>query len=131
MCLSYEIDHILSSALSPPPSFSSPFLLLYHLPPYSSTSLLRKQDFHELKRLQREEMKEATEFFNKIKLSKETQERKFETELSELERRYEAESEAMGKRQKREIEKLETYHISQYKSRSKQLKSEQVGGRRM
>ena len=41
----------------------------------------RKQDFRELKQLQREEMKEATEYYNKIKLDREVLERKCETEL--------------------------------------------------
>ena len=40
----------------------------------------RKEDFRELKQLQREEMKEATEFFTKIKLDREIQEKKFEME---------------------------------------------------
>ena len=33
----------------------------------------------------------------------------------------------MNKRQKKEIEKLEAQHIQQFKNKSKQLKSEQVG----
>lgn len=40
----------------------------------------RKQDFRELKQLQREEMKEATEFYAKIKIDREIQEKKFEVE---------------------------------------------------
>ena len=40
----------------------------------------RKQDFRELKQLQREEMKEGTDFYNRIRLDKETQDKKFETE---------------------------------------------------
>lgn len=40
----------------------------------------RKQDFRELKQLQREEMKEATEFYGKIKVDREIQEKKFEIE---------------------------------------------------
>ena len=40
----------------------------------------RKQDFRELKQLQREEMKEATDFYNRIKVDKEVQDKKFETE---------------------------------------------------
>ena len=40
----------------------------------------RKQDFRELKQLQREEMKEATDFYNRIRLDKETQDKKFESE---------------------------------------------------
>lgn len=42
--------------------------------------LYRKQDFRELKQLQREEMKEATEFYAKIKVDREVQEKKFEAE---------------------------------------------------
>ena len=41
---------------------------------------LRKQDFRELKQLQREEMKEATEFYAKIKVDREVQDKKFEIE---------------------------------------------------
>lgn len=40
----------------------------------------RKQDFRELKQLQREEMKEATDFYTRIRLDKETQDKKFELE---------------------------------------------------
>lgn len=40
----------------------------------------RKQDFRELKQLQREEMKEATEFYGKIKVDRDSQDRKFEVE---------------------------------------------------
>jgi len=41
----------------------------------------RKQDFREFKQLQREEMKEATTYFNKIKAERDTQEKKFEMEV--------------------------------------------------
>ena len=40
----------------------------------------RKQDFRELKQLQREEMKEATDFYTRIRVDKEAQDRKFELE---------------------------------------------------
>lgn len=40
----------------------------------------RKQDFRELKQLQREEMKEATEFYAKIKVDREVQDKKCEGE---------------------------------------------------
>ena len=40
----------------------------------------RKQDFRELKQLQREEMKEATDFYTRIRLDKEAQDKKFELE---------------------------------------------------
>lgn len=40
----------------------------------------RKQDFRELKQLQREEMKEATEFYAKIKVDREIQEKKCDGE---------------------------------------------------
>ena len=40
----------------------------------------RKQDFREFKQLQREEMKEATDFYNRIRFDKETQDKKFEAE---------------------------------------------------
>lgn len=41
----------------------------------------RKLDFRELKQLQREEMKEATVFYNKISGEREVQDRKFEMEV--------------------------------------------------
>ena len=44
----------------------------------------------------------------------------------ELDKRYESELEVMNKRQRKEIEKLEIQHIQQFKSKSKQLKSDQV-----
>lgn len=40
----------------------------------------RKVDFRELKRLQREEMKEGSEFYARIKIEKDIQEKKFEAE---------------------------------------------------
>ena len=40
----------------------------------------RKQDFRELKQLQREEMKEATDFYTRIRVDKEAQDKKFELE---------------------------------------------------
>ena len=42
---------------------------------------MRKADSHEMKRLQREEMKEAVVFYDKIKAEREVQERKIEIEL--------------------------------------------------
>lgn len=87
---------------------------------------MRKLDFRELKQLQREEMKEATVFYNKISGEREVQDRKFEMEVQELGRRYEGELDVMSKRQKKEIEKLEAQHVQHFKSKSKQLKSEQV-----
>lgn len=49
---------------------------------YCNVSLLhRKQDFRELKQLQREEMKESIVFYGKIKVDKEAQEKKFESEM--------------------------------------------------
>ena len=47
---------------------------------YQLWLLCRKQDFRELKQLHREEMKEATEFYAKIKVDREVQDRKFEVE---------------------------------------------------
>ena len=44
----------------------------------------RKQDFRELKQLQREEMKEATDFYSRIRLDKEAQDKKFELESQVL-----------------------------------------------
>lgn len=41
----------------------------------------RKQDFRELKQLQREEMKESIMFYAKIRIDKEAQEKKFEGEI--------------------------------------------------
>ena len=41
----------------------------------------RKQDFRELKQLQREEMKESIVFYGKIRVDKEAQEKKFEVEI--------------------------------------------------
>ncbi len=43
--------------------------------------MYRKQDFRELKQLQREEMKESIVFYGKIKVDKEAQERKFDNEM--------------------------------------------------
>ena len=43
--------------------------------------LHRKQDFRELKQMQREEMKESIVFYGKIKVDKDTQEKKFESEM--------------------------------------------------
>ncbi|XP_064382334.1 serine/threonine-protein kinase 10-like isoform X2 [Halichondria panicea] len=86
---------------------------------------MRKQDFRELKQLQREEMKESIVFYGKIKVDKEAQERKFDNEMQELEKRYEIELEAMNKRQKKEIDSQESHHIQQFRSRGKLLKNQQ------
>lgn len=48
----------------------------------SHLCLLRKQDFRELKQLQREEMKEATEFYGKIKVDREAQVKKEDAEAA-------------------------------------------------
>ena len=42
--------------------------------------MYRKQDFRELKQLQREEMKEATEFYTKMKVDREVQDKKHDIE---------------------------------------------------
>jgi len=87
---------------------------------------MRKVDFRELKRLQREEMKEGSEFYARIKVEKDIQEKKFEGERLELEKHYEIVLEQFNRRQKKEIEKLESQHVQQFRSRSKQLKIDQV-----
>lgn len=105
---------------------------------------LRKQDFRELKQLQREEMKEATEFYAKVKLDRDTQERKFELEVvvsvvamkmalythaghgQDIEKRYESERELLTKQQKKETDRQEHQHIQQFKAKLKQIKSQQV-----
>ena len=79
-----------------------------------------------MKRLQREEMKECTVFYNRINTEKEQQEKKCELETQEVERRFEQVLEAMLKRQKKEVEKLEQYQIQQFKIRAKVLKAELV-----
>lgn len=89
--------------------------------------MYRKVDNHQLKRLQREEMKETTEFYHRIKGEREVQEKKVETERQEVERRFETVSEAMVKKHKKEVEKLEQLQLQQFKSKAKNLKSEQVG----
>ncbi len=43
--------------------------------------MCRKQDFRELKQLHREEMKEATEYFNKIKADKDALDKKSDVEV--------------------------------------------------
>lgn len=86
----------------------------------------RKQDFHHLKRLQREEIKETTEFYNRIRVEREAQDKKVDLERQEVERRFEGVSDVMTRKQKKEIEKLEQLQIQQFRSRSKTLKAEQV-----
>ena len=58
--------------------------------------MYRKVDNHQLKRLQREEMKETTEFYHRIKGEREVQEKKVETERQEVERRFETVSRGHG-----------------------------------
>ena len=83
-------------------------------------------DFHHLKRLQREEMKETTVFYNRIRVDRDVQEKKCDVERQEVERRFEGVSDVMAKRQKKEVERLEQLQIQQFKSRAKTLKAEQV-----
>ena len=83
-------------------------------------------DFHLLKRVQREEMKETTVFYHRIKGEREAQEKRSELERLEVERRFEGVSDLMMKRQKKELEKLEQLQLQQFKSKAKSLKAEQV-----
>ena len=86
----------------------------------------RKGDFHLLKRVQREEMKETTEFYHRINGERDAQEKKAEVERQEVERRFEVAAEAMDKKHKKEVERLEQLQLQQFKSRAKNLKSDQV-----
>ena len=86
----------------------------------------RKSDFHQLKRLQREEMKETTVFYHRIKGEREAQEKKSELEQQEVERRFEVVSEAMSKKHRKEVEKLEQQQLQEFKSKAKTLKADQV-----
>lgn len=86
----------------------------------------RKMGFHHLKRLQREEMKETTEFYNRINGERDAQEKKSDMEQQEVERRFEGVSDVMARKQKKEMERLEQQQIQQFKSNAKILKAEQV-----
>ena len=46
--------------------------------------------------------------------------------FQDLEKRYESELEVINKRQKKEIGRQESYHVQQFKSRLKYVKSQQV-----
>lgn len=71
-------------------------------------------------------MKETTEFYHRIKGERDAQEKKTELERMEVERRFEATADAMTKKHKKEVEKLEALQLQQFKSKAKNLKSEQV-----
>ena len=86
-------------------------------------------DFHLLKRIQREEMKETTAFYHRINGDRDAQEKKSEVEHQEVERRFEGVLDLMTRNQKKEVEKLEQQQIHQFKSKGKVLKSEQVTAR--
>ena len=108
-------------------------------------TVLRKDHLRGIKLLQRTEMKEATNFFTKITGERDSQDKKFETErqvstfyscvfsnsclslLQELEARYRTELDGIKKKMMKELEKMESQHYQNYKSKTKQLKSEQVG----
>ena len=47
--------------------------------------------------------------------------------LQELETRYRTELDGIKKKMMKELEKMESQHYQNYKSKTKQLKSEQVG----
>ena len=81
---------------------------------------------HHMKRLQREEIKESTEFYNRINGIREVQDRKSESERQEVEKRFEGMSEVMARSQRKEIEKLEQHQMQQFRNRAKSLKTEQV-----
>jgi serine/threonine-protein kinase 10 len=87
---------------------------------------MRKIDFHHLKRLQREEMKETTVFYHRIKGEREVQEKKSDLERQEVERRFEGVSDMMTRKNKKEVERLEQLQIQHFKNRAKTLKAEQV-----
>jgi hypothetical protein len=86
---------------------------------------MRKIDFHHLKRLQREEMKETTVFYHRIKGEREVQEKKSDLERQEVERRFEGVSDMMTRKNKKEVERLEQLQIQHFKNRAKTLKAEQ------
>lgn len=116
---------------------------------FVSLSVYRKQDLRELRLLQRSEMKEATEYYNKIIAERETQQNKFDQEklvntiitivffflfqlhpfisiIQELETKFTAEQEELQKKQMKDLDRLEQQQLQEYKNKSKQMKSDQV-----
>ena len=88
--------------------------------------LFRKMDFHHLKRVQREEMKETTVFYHRIKGEREAQEKKSDIERQEVERRFEGVADQMTRKQRKELERLEQLQLQRFKSKAKSLKVDQV-----
>ena len=71
-------------------------------------------------------MKETALFYNRIKVEREAQEKKVDTERQEVERRFEVVSDTMSRKHKKEVEKLEQLQLQQFKSKAKSLRSDQV-----
>ena len=83
-------------------------------------------DFHQLKRVQREEMKETTVFYHRIKGEREAQEKKSDIERQEVERRFEGVADQVTRKQRKELERLEQLQLQRFKSKAKSLKVDQV-----
>ncbi|KAL5471366.1 hypothetical protein EMCRGX_G029477 [Ephydatia muelleri] len=87
---------------------------------------IKKQDLHEMRQMQRVEMKEATEFFVKMKATREQNEKSFGEKMEAMNTKFDSEIEQLGKRQKKEMERLAQSQEQQYKMRVKELKAEQA-----
>lgn len=87
---------------------------------------IKKQDLHEMRQMLRVEMKEATEFFVKMKTTNEQNDKRYDEKLEAINTRYESEIEQLDKRQKKEVEKLAQTQEQQYKAQVKELRAEQA-----
>lgn len=87
---------------------------------------LKKQDLQEVRQMQRVEMKEATEFFVRMKATREQNEKSFDEKMEAVNARYDGDIEQLSKRQKKEVERLVQSQEQQYKMHVKELKAGQA-----
>ncbi|ETN77298.1 hypothetical protein NECAME_03198 [Necator americanus] len=86
---------------------------------------MRKQQLQDLRRLQREEVRQKQKLQLEGSNLVEQQERKFQQEKAILTKQYEIDMEAMERKQKREIEEAEKLQEEEMKQAQKRLKYEQ------
>ncbi|XP_033757536.1 STE20-like serine/threonine-protein kinase isoform X2 [Pecten maximus] len=85
----------------------------------------RKQDLRELKMLQKQENKQYQDLIYKAQLARESQERRFDTDMQKLVQNYDQDMETLTKQQKQQVERAETTQQMDMKSAGKRIKIEQ------
>uniref|UniRef100_A0A2P2HZL7 STE20-like serine/threonine-protein kinase n=1 Tax=Hirondellea gigas TaxID=1518452 RepID=A0A2P2HZL7_9CRUS len=91
----------------------------------TSGHLARKQELRELKILQKLEQKQFQELGIKSTQARQEQDRKFDTEKTQLIRSYDNDVDTLNRQQKQQVERIEAQHEIELKSVSKKIRGEQ------